>query len=96
MLKVRQTPTFERAVKKLHRNEKVALDDAIRAILASPLIGQLKTGDLAGVRVFKYSSNKQEILLAYRLMPDEAAPVELIFLQRASHENFYRELKRTQ
>lgn len=84
------TPTFKRASKRLHANQKADLDEAVRAIAADPLIGEAKVGDLAGVRVFKFRMAGQQCLLAYT-QPDEET-VKLLAL--GAHENFYRDLKR--
>ncbi|SEB16309.1 type II toxin-antitoxin system RelE/ParE family toxin [Paraburkholderia sartisoli] len=87
--RIRATPTFERAARKLHTRDKKALDDAVREIAANPDTGVAKKGDLAGVYVHKFKINKQEVLLSYQYTPDE-----LILLSPGSHENFYRNLKR--
>jgi mRNA interferase YafQ len=49
MMEVLQTPTFVRQTKKLHKNQKKDLDNAVRAILIDPTIGEMKKGDLSGV-----------------------------------------------
>ena len=90
-MKLIATPRFERATKKLHSDEKQALDDAVRTIATHPEIGEIKKGDLAGVRVFKYRHNTQLLLLAYRIAEDQDTIKLLSF---GSHENFYRNLKR--
>jgi len=90
-MKLIATPRFERATKKLHSDEKQALDDAVRTIAAHPETGEMKKGDLAGVRVFKYRHNTQLLLLAYRVAEDQEVIKLLSF---GSHENFYRNLKR--
>jgi len=77
----------------LHPDEKRPLDDAIRLIVADPKIGELKKGDLAGVRVYKYRYHAQLLPIAYRLV-DEEGVIKLLAL--GSHENFYRDLKRDQ
>lgn len=87
---VKQSGIFRRRVKKLHPAEKKALDDAVKAVIANPAIGELKKGDLAGVRVYKYKHNTQQNLLAYRVVEDELI---LTLLALGSHENFYRDLK---
>lgn len=84
------TPRFARATKKLHPDEKAALDEAVRAIAANPEIGEMKKGDLAGVQVYKVRRKDQLVLLAYRVARDEDAIKLLTF---GSHENFYRDLK---
>jgi len=90
-MKLIATPRFARATKKLHPEEKEALDKAARAIAANPEIGEMKKGDLAGVRVYKYRVNAQLVPIAYRVAQDEDAIKLLAF---GPHENFYRDLKR--
>jgi mRNA-degrading endonuclease RelE of RelBE toxin-antitoxin system len=90
-MKLIATPRFLREIKRLNPLEKAALDEAVRAITQNPEIGEMKRGDLAGVRVHKYRHNSQQLLLAYRVAPEEDAIKLLSF---GSHENFYRDLKR--
>jgi mRNA-degrading endonuclease RelE of RelBE toxin-antitoxin system len=85
------TPRFTRATKKLRPKEKGFLDEAVRAIAATPDVGEMKKGDLAGVRVYKYRVQDQIVLLAYRVARDEDAIKLLAF---GTHENFYQDLKR--
>ena len=92
--KVTATPTFDRAVKKLHTRDKKTVDDAVRQIMTNPEIGEAKKGDLAGVFVHKFKVNKQEVLLSYKLAGSNKSPDELILLAVGSHENFYRDMKR--
>jgi mRNA-degrading endonuclease YafQ of YafQ-DinJ toxin-antitoxin module len=77
-------------VEKLHANQKRDLDEAVKAILADNEIGPSKTGDLAGIRAYKFAMNKQKTLLAYSI--SENALI-LTLLALGSHENFYRDLK---
>lgn len=65
------------------------VNDAIRAILENPEVGQEKKGDLAGVFVYKFKINNQLVLLAY-----EWNPQERLLLALGVHENFYRNLKK--
>jgi len=62
---VRQTNAFLRAYKKLHANQKDAVDQAVADIVLAPLIGESKKGDLAGVYVYKFKCVQQLFLLAY-------------------------------
>ena len=87
---VSQTPTFKRAVKKLHKNQKVDLDDAIRKLMKDPCLGAMKKGDLSFLRVYKFKMVKQLTLLGYSY-EDGSITLELIAL--GSHENFYRDVK---
>lgn len=85
------TPTFERAVKKLHRQQKAALDEALRTIAAQPESGGLKVADLAGVRVYRFRMDTLLCLLAYRVLDDHTIKLLMV----GPHENFYRDLERT-
>lgn len=89
-MKVLQTKRFLKTVKKLHTNQKVDLDKAILLLIETPELGELKTGDLAGVRVYKFQMQNQLTLLAYRFINEQPC---LIMLTLGSHENFYRDLK---
>jgi hypothetical protein len=88
-VQVLQTAAFSRAYKKLYKNQKVDVDDAVEAIIKTPDIGEPKRGDLAGVYVYKFKSNSQLMLLAYEYDPETR-----MLLLLGSHENFYRDLKR--
>lgn len=93
-MRILVAPTFLRAAKRLHRTEKADLDDAVQKIAASPLVGEAKVGDLAGVRVFKFRMGKRVCLLAYGLADDLADDLAVKLLAFGSNENFYRDLKR--
>lgn len=88
---VRQTGIFKRHVKKLHKQEKLALDDVVQTIISDPNIGDMKVGDLAGIQVFKYKHNEQLYLLAYKYVEGELI---LTLIDHGTHENFYRDLKK--
>lgn len=90
-MKILQTPTFGRQVKKLHPNQKKDLDQAILDIMADVTIGDMKKSDLHGVRVYKFKMIKQLTLLAYEFDEYE---LQLVLLELGTHENFYRDLKR--
>ena len=87
---VLQTPTFKKAVKKLHQNQKKDLDKAVKELVENPLLGDQKKGDLAFLRVYKFKMNNQLTLLGYSYH-DGAVTLELMVL--GSHENFYRDIK---
>ena len=61
--KVLQTASFKKAAKKLHKNQKVDLDTAVRALIENPLLGEQKKGDLSFMRVYKFKMMKQLTLL---------------------------------
>ncbi|MCE2926117.1 MAG: type II toxin-antitoxin system RelE/ParE family toxin [Rickettsiales bacterium] len=91
MIAIRQTRQFEKTYKKLHSNQKTAVDKAIRAIASDPDLGERKKGDLASVRVYKFSMLGQLTLLGYSYVEGEAT---ILLLAVGSHENFYRDLKK--
>jgi mRNA-degrading endonuclease RelE of RelBE toxin-antitoxin system len=88
---VLQTPTFKKAVKKLHKNQKADLDEAIKELIIDPLLGEQKKGDLAFLRVYKFSMVNQLTLLGYSY---EDGTVILELMALGSHENFYRDIKK--
>ena len=92
---------FSVYVKKARKPLQLAVQDAVDAVCANPDIGEAKTGDLAGIWVYKFKFQRQEYLVAYRPPTVEqrrqSADIELLmidFYQVGSHENFYDELKR--
>ncbi len=89
-MKILVTNTFKRAAKKLHSNQAIMLKEAISKIASNPAIGEVKIGDLAGVRVYKFHITHQLILLAY-LYKEQAN--EITLLSFSSHENFYKNIK---
>lgn len=83
------TPTSERAVKKLHKQQKADLDMAVHAVVTDAEIGEAKVGDLAGIRVYKFRLANQLCLMSYRVLDEET--VKLLTVE--PHENYYRDLK---
>jgi len=90
MIELLRTPTFKRAYKKLRDNERKDVNIAIQYIIDHPDVGELKTGDLAGVRVYKFRMHDQQILLAYVYN----SKTVILLMAIGVHENFYRDLKR--
>ena len=86
---VQQTSAFLRVYKKLHNNQKDAVDQAVSDIVSDPSIGEAKKGDLSGVYVHKFDCVNHLYLLAY-----EYDPTTRVLLLVGTHENFYRNLKR--
>ena len=85
------TPRFDRAIKKILSAEKNALDLAVKTVIANPLIGNMKTGDLSGTQVYKFRYLTEQILLAYAVSLDRT---RIVLMGYGVHENFYRDLKR--
>ena len=88
---VLQTPSFKKAVKRLHKNQKKELDKAVNALMENPLLGEQKKGDLLFLRVYKFKMINQLFLLGYGYAQDS---VVLELLALGSHENFYRDIKK--
>jgi len=87
-MKIIQSGSFERKVKRFKKQEKKILDGQIRKIADNSAIGQEKKGDLRGVYVHKFKMQTIQYLLAYRFVGDD---LELIMI--GPHENYYRNLK---
>jgi len=87
-MKILQSRSFERKVKKFGKQEKKALDKQIRKITENPSVGAEKKGDLRGVYVYKFKIKSTRYLLSYRFIGDD---LELIMI--GPHENYYRDLK---
>ena len=85
-MKIIQSRSFERRVKKLSKQDKKILDKQIKKILDNPTIGEEKKGDLRGVYVYKFKLQTIQYLLAYRFINNV---LELIMI--GPHENYYRE-----
>ncbi len=90
-MNISQKPIFQKAYKKLHKNQKKDIDNAIQNIIKNLDIGQSKTGDLSNVLVYKFKMVKQLTLLAYTY---EEQTITLTLLALGTHENFYRDLKK--
>ena len=88
-MKIYQSRSFEKRVKKFNEKEKYELDNEIKQIIQNPLIGTEKKGDLRGVFVHKFNLQNQLNLLSYRFIKKEI--LELIMI--GPHENYYRDLK---
>lgn len=87
-MKVFQSSSFSKKVKKFKKNEKEDLDTAVKDILETPTIGEEKKGDLKGIYVHKFKIQNTLYLLSYRFIEQD---LELIMI--GPHENYYRDLK---
>jgi mRNA-degrading endonuclease RelE of RelBE toxin-antitoxin system len=85
-----QSARFSRSVKKLHPNQKIALDKAVKQIIADPKIGEAKVGDLAGTHILKFKVANSKWLLAYEIQ----SRTQITLLLVGAHENFYKIIKR--
>ncbi|MDR0803614.1 MAG: type II toxin-antitoxin system RelE/ParE family toxin [Rickettsiales bacterium] len=92
-MQLTQTSSFNKIYKKLHSNQLPAVNAAIKFICDNPEAGELKRGDLDWLRVYKFKINAQLVLLGYCVSGDDEIILTLAAL--GSHENFYRDIKRT-
>jgi hypothetical protein len=88
-VKIYQSRSFEKKVKKMLKQEKEILDQEVRVIAQAPSAGEEKKGNLAGVLVHKFKIQTIQYLLAYRRVGQD---LELVMI--GPHENYYRDLKR--
>jgi len=88
-MKIFQSRSFERKVKKFSKPQKSQLDKQVRRILEDPAIGTEKKGDLRGIHVHKFKLKTIQYLLAYRMAGEN---LELIMI--GPHQNYYRDLKK--
>ena len=87
-MKILQSRSFERKVKRFKDQEKEILDEQVKAIVENPSVGEEKKGDLQGVFVHKFKIKNSQYLLSYRFVGNN---LELIMI--GPHENYYRDLK---
>jgi len=69
---------FAQYVKKAHKPLQLAIEDAVELVCETPQIGELKAGNLTGIRVYKFRFNRQEYLMAYRSPRGDLPPEFLI------------------
>jgi len=84
-------PRYNHTKKKFPPLFRKKLNEAEDEIAVNLFIGEEKTGDLKGIRVYKFKLFDQEILLAYQMDTYRKA---VMFIAVGGHENFYRDLKR--
>lgn len=87
-MRIYQSRSFEKKVKKMSKPEKDSLDREIRSITDDPSVGEEKKGDLRGVFVHKFKLKTTQYLLAYRKVGED---LELPMI--GPHENYYRDFK---
>ena len=88
-MKILQSRSFERKVKKFSKRQKLQLDEQVKLIAENPTIGTGKKGDLRGIYVHKFKIKTTQYLLAYRFVEED---LELVMI--GPHENYYRDLKK--
>ena len=71
---------FAQYVKKAHKPLQLAIEDEVDVVSDDPEIGELKVGDLAGIRVHKFHFSRQEYLIAHRA-PKDRVPIEFLAVE---------------
>ena len=87
-MKILQSRSFKKKIRKFTKQEKKALDKQILSIAENPSVGEEKKGDLRGVFVHKFNIKATQYLLSYRFAGDD---LQLVMI--GPHENYYRDLK---
>ncbi len=93
MYEIRFTGAAERYLKKVReKGLREAFRETLKKISNDPYIGELITGDLAGVYCYDVYYSKINYELAYRIYEENGQMVVVILA--GTRENFYDELKR--
>ena len=93
MYKIVIMPPAGRYIKKIKDKElKRRYQEAIDKIIINLYIGELKSGDLAGVYCYNINYNKTNYELAYSLINYDDNII--IIIHAGTRESFYEELKR--
>jgi mRNA interferase RelE/StbE len=87
-MRIIQSRTFEKRIRRFRKQEKKVLDQHVRKIAKTPWICQEKRGELRGVFVHKFKIHATQYLLSYRMANSDT--LELIMI--GPHENYYRDL----
>ncbi len=87
-MKIIVSNPFIRFKKKSNKNLQIEIDEQVKKILENPEIGELKKGDLRGIRVYKFNFKSQLYLISY-----EVTGETLYLYVIGTHENFYQRLK---
>lgn len=87
-MKIYVSNAFLRFKKKSNKNIQLEIDENVKKILENPEIGELKKGDLRGIRVHKFKFKSRLYLISY-----EVTGETLNLYVIGTHENFYDRLK---
>jgi len=87
-MKIIASNAFIRFKKKSNKNLQLEIDEQVKRILENPEIGELKKGDLQGIRVHKFNFKSQLYLVSYEVIGQS-----LHLYVIGTHENFYQRLK---
>jgi len=96
-LKIITSNYFLTFKKKAPEKLQLEIDNQVEKIIDNPEIGELKRGDLTGIRLHKFTARSQLLLLLYeyKLVPEADKEDDVLYLYTiGSHENFYKKLKK--
>lgn len=96
-MKIIASNYFLKFKKKSPPNLQLEIDNQVNKIIDNLDIGELKKGDLKGIRVHKFTYKTQLLLLSYEHIPIPAVDQgnDVLHLYTiGSHENFYKKLKK--
>jgi len=88
-LKIIASNHFLKFKKKSPKKLQLEIDSQVKNLIENPEIGELKKGDLKGIRIHKFTYGPQFLLLSYEFEKDD-----LYLYTIGSHENFYKKLKK--
>lgn len=91
-MQIKQSNLFKNSYKKIHKNQLLLVNNIIELIISNPNIGEVKTGDLSGVKVHKFNMDNHLYLLAYEYSVEDNL---LYFMSLGEHEDFYAKLKKS-
>ena len=66
-MQINQTNRFRKAYKKLHSNQLIEVNEAIKKVIKNPELGEQKKGNLSWLRVYKFNVLGQLALLGYSI-----------------------------
>lgn len=90
---LRFLPPAHNYIKKVKDKKlKAEFQEALKKISKDYMIGELKSGDLAGLYGYDIFYNKTNYEIAYRVKHDDDNVI--IVVMAGTRENFYQELKR--
>lgn len=87
-MKIVASNAFIRFKKKSNKNLQLKIDEQVKIFFETPEVGELKKGDLQGIRVYNLNFKSQLYLVSYEVI-EQTLHLYVI----GTHENFYQRLK---
>lgn len=93
MFEIRYLSPAKKYFKKLkEKGLKQKYYEVIQHLVRDPYQGELKKGDLAGLRTTRFHHNQVEYRIAYYIEEDKDSSL-VIILSAGTRENFYEDIK---